>query len=613
LARTPTPHANGNASRHVAGNWALVANFFAERLHRLQQWLDPRRDLSAECGYPSDYIDPSVFQSLFDREAIAARVCEVLPKECFQVTPSIYEDEDPDAVTPWEAALAAVCDSLAGNSYHKEEKGSRLVEVLRRADILSGVGTYGVILVGIDDDLPLDRPAAMRPPRQAPAARTLAKPPRRRNGKPAAPAPANALPPAAAPAPARDGAPSTSQPAGVTRNLTFLQVFPEYYCRVMELDQDERSPRFGLPTLYSITSGDAGRSGGVGVMTRTVHWTRVVHLVDGDHQPAVNDAFGAPRQRPVLNRLLDLRKIYGPDAEGYYKNGIAGWSFETHPDTSADLDRSALKDEWEEATNSLTRVVATEGGTFKPLVTPVADPRPHIEIQIEAICIKLGIPVRIFKGSERGELASSQDDAAWNDRLRERQNNYLTPRVICPVIDRLIALGVLPEPQAPDGYKVWWPDLESQGQGEKASVAQAKTTAIATFFDPAKQLAGEMAPLDFWSRIMGYGDDEARQIVEAAEEEKAKRKAEAEAEQAKQQELMARQAEEAHRRQVELKVKAGAPQQQSWPEGDGEDEPAEGAVANAAGPEQPPQPVTAEAPNANNEAPPAADDIAGGA
>jgi hypothetical protein len=386
--------------------------------------------------------------------------------------------------------------------------------VLRRADILSGIGCYGVLLVGIDDNMPLDQPAAMRPPRQAKGGR-LAKPPRKRNRTGPKPAPAlDGQSPAPTPA-ARDGAPTAAaQPQGATRRLTFLQVFPEYYCRVIEFEQDEQSPRFGLPTLYSITFGDANRAGGMGVgmTTKTVHWTRVVHLVDSDHQPAVNETFGAPRQRPVLNRLLDLRKIYGPDAEGYYKNGIAGWSFETHPDASYDLDRSALKDEWEEATNSLTRVVATEGGSFKPLVTPVADPRPHVEVQLEAICIKLGVPVRVFKGSERGQLASSQDDAAWNDRLRERQNNYLTPRVICPVIDRLIALGVLPEPQSEGGYKVWWPDLESQGKAEKADIALKTTQAMSAYV--GGNVEALMAPRDYLTGELGKTDQEADAIIE---------------------------------------------------------------------------------------------------
>jgi len=101
----------------------------------------------------------------------------------------------------------------------------------------------------------------------------------------------------------------------------------------------------------------------------------------------------------------------------------------------------------------------------------VVDPTAQIAVQIEAICIKLGIPIRIFKGSERGELASSQDDAAWNDRLRLRQMYYITPRIVIPFIDRLIMLGVLSEPV---GYSVTWDDLESTTKADKARIPSTR-------------------------------------------------------------------------------------------------------------------------------------------
>ena len=40
---------------------------------------------------------------------------------------------------------------------------------------------------------------------------------------------------------------------------------------------------------------------------------------------------------------------------------------------------------------------------------------PFIEVHLQAICIKIPCPKRVFMGSERGELASAQDDSQWND------------------------------------------------------------------------------------------------------------------------------------------------------------------------------------------------------
>ena len=52
-----------------------------------------------------------------------------------------------------------------------------------------------------------------------------------------------------------------------------------------------------------------------------------------------------------------------------------------------------------------------------------------------------GVPYRILVGSEEAKLASSQDKRTWNERVQKRRDNYLTPMVVRPFVDRLIALG----------------------------------------------------------------------------------------------------------------------------------------------------------------------------
>jgi hypothetical protein len=65
-----------------------------------------------------------------------------------------------------------------------------------------------------------------------------------------------------------------------------------------------------------------------------------------------------------------------------------------------------------------------------------------LEAQLDYMAIALGVPKRVFMGSEQGELASSQDSKSWGKRVIKRQNEYLTPMLIRPFIDRLIAMGV---------------------------------------------------------------------------------------------------------------------------------------------------------------------------
>jgi hypothetical protein len=204
-----------------------------------------------------------------------------------------------------------------------------------------------------------------------------------------------------------------------------------------------------------------------------------------------------------------------------------------------DIDEEKTKDMMWRWQNGLQRWIQLTGQSIKGLSPQVVDPSGQIEKQLEAICIKLGCPVRIFKGSERGELASSQDDTAWNDRLKQRQGGYLTPRLIVPFVDRLVSLGVLPPPEQ---YFVWWPDLTSKSDSEKAAIAAQRTSAVVQYVGAsANNIQATLAPVDFWTRIMGFDDEEAQAIVDNAEEEKKRleeeaKKAQAEADAAAQKE-----------------------------------------------------------------------------
>lgn len=454
--------------KQIARIESLVGNIATTRSNLLRGILDPKRDIDAECNYPSwanGFVSPEEYQRLYDRESIAARVVEVLPKETWQVQPTVYEVEDPDKTTTFEQRWRDLTRSLRGQSWFQDECGSPVWEYLLRADELSGVGQYGVILLGLDDTLDWSQPAVASP----------------------------------------------------TRQLGFVRVFPESLAAIVQYEPDKSNHRFGQPVMYQMTFNDAttatGNPGsGLTTGTRNIHWTRCVHIAD--NLKTSSEVFGRPRMSTVLNRLLDLRKLYGGSAEMYWKGAFPGISVESNPMLGAevDVDTESTRDQIENYYNGLQRYMALINMSAKSLAPQVVDPTPQINVQIEAICIKLGIPIRVFKGSERGELASSQDDASWNDRLRERQHNYVTPRIITPFVDRLIQLGVLPTPQ---GYSVYWPNLDSLGESDKATIAVQKTNAMYQYVNGG--IEGLMSPVDFLVTIIGLSETQALSVVDAAQ------------------------------------------------------------------------------------------------
>ena len=83
---------------------------------------------------------------------------------------------------------------------------------------------------------------------------------------------------------------------------------------------------------------------------------------------------------------------------------------------------------------------------------------------------------RPLQFGKRGELASTQDRENWNDRVRERREDFAEPFVVRLAVDRFIKLGILP---AAD-YTVRWPRLHAMTQGEAVAAVKAIAEASAS-------------------------------------------------------------------------------------------------------------------------------------
>lgn len=450
----------------------LLANEATSRsalFRRISSTIDPRRNIDTECGYPdTGKLTAKVYQDLYDREAVAARVVQMLPRETWKVQPEVYESEDKEELTEFEQALK---DLLRGDdNYYQDQRGCALWEYLERADVLSGIGHFGVILLGIDDGLELREPAE------------LAKKGQRNRPE---------------------------------RKLIYVRVLPESLVQITQFESDPRSPRYGQPVMYSVTFNDPSEfHGGVGLTTATadVHWTRVVHVVDS---PESSEVFHVPRMRPVVNNILNLRKMYGAAPEGYWRSCFTGLSFETNPQAGkVAVDIPGLRDQVEAYINGLDRTLLTENMQVKTLGVSVVDPRTQVDIQIEAICIKIPCPKRKFMGSERGELSSGQDAGEWDDTVVGRQNSVTTPRLVAPVINRLIQLCCLPEPE---GFSVHWPPITKNDKEKEAKIAVLLMQALQAYVSGGVNAI--VPEVDALTRILGWDEAEVLEMLERAAEQ----------------------------------------------------------------------------------------------
>lgn len=461
-----------NIARDLRDNLHTINETLIRRTDLAKRWMDPRRSINDECGYPeTSELNITDYKELYDRDPIAARVVDVLPQETWKINPYIFETEEIDNVTPFEQALKDLSakimttGEMEEESWFEDDQSNPICEFLLRVDKLSGIGHFGLILLGVDDGKPLNEPLALD---------------------------------------------------SKEKELLYLRTFDESLIDIIRYDEDRSSRRYGHPTAYNITLNDPyAHNEGAPIDTSTieVHWTRVVHIADNLNS---SEIFGVPRQRPVLNRLMDLVKLYGGSAEMFWKGAFPGFSLETHPELGGQVDLpSDIKDQIENWQNGLQRILAIAGTSIKSIAPQVADPSAHIDGQIDAICIKLGMPKRIFMGSERGKLASTQDESTWKDRLKARRELHVTPRLIVPFINRLIMAGVLPKPE--QKYKVKWVDVDTLKPNEKADVSVKRSDAMTRYIKA--QAWKLMSPLDFLHRELGYSREEAQEILDNREED----------------------------------------------------------------------------------------------
>jgi hypothetical protein len=420
------------------------------------------RNLDKECQWPE--IDPTLeqYQKMYDRVSIARRVVQVHPEETWSVYPELYEVED-ERVTAFERQWNAFVRQT--NCWH----------YLHRVDEQSGIGQFGVLLIGLDDGLKLDQPA-----------KGIDK-----NGKKVGKSP---------------------------KKVTFLRPFPQRLVKIKTYDTNVNSPRFTQPLMYNITLSDPNAEPSdvddetptPGTSDVDVHWTRILHIADNRES---SDTHGTPRLKSVYNDILDLRKVKGSSAEMFYKGGFPGLSFEALPEVAITgiLDKESLKKEIAAYSAGLQRYMRLVGMTAKSLAPQVADPSNHLVGLLQLICAAIKVPLRVFMGSEAGHLASQQDSVTWNRRLQGRQSQYINPMIIDPFVRRLMLLDVLPEV---DSYIIQWRDLNNLSDTDKAKVSLQKAQAILQYV--TSNSAVMIPPYMFLTRVLMFSDKEAKAIIDAA-------------------------------------------------------------------------------------------------
>ena len=384
----------------------LVAR--AELSARLGQQYNGYRDIYNALGYKKEltYAD---YWNQYSRQDIAKAIIDRPVKATWQGQLELIESEDAEK-TAFEKA------------WYDLNKKFKLRSLLSRVDRLTGIGCYGVLLLGLDDVRIIE---------------DFKKPVN-----------------------------------GGTRKLLYIKPFGEDSAKIDKYEINPSNPRYGMPLYYSIQVADIASGSSTTVQ---VHYTRVIHILE-DHLES--EVKGVPKLESVFNRLMDLEKLVGGDAEMFWRGARPGFSGNVTEDYQlTDTMKNDLMEQIEEYEHDLRRILINEGIDLKALAQQIADPKSHFDVQIACISAVTGIPQRILSGSERGELASTQDAGEWKTYVQSRREDHAEPHIVRPFVDRLVELKILPAPDSND-YKVDWLDLFSVSEKERVDIGKARANAI---------------------------------------------------------------------------------------------------------------------------------------
>ena len=295
------------------------------------------------------------------------------------------------------------------------------------------------------------------------------------------------------------------KPANGKQKLIYLRQFSEASVTIETWETNTSKERYGLPLFYKIQVESTGTE-----LTKDliVHHSRVIHVLSNN---LLSEVYGQPRLKPIANRLEDLEKLLGGDAEMFWRGARPGYHAAAQENYEmGDDEIEALQDELDKYEHDLRRFISAKGVDIKALDQQIADPGNHVDIQIQAISAQTSIPKRVLVGSERGELASSQDKDQWLTLIQSRMTEFAEPNILRPFINKCMEHGILSKVAE---YFILWADIFAPSEKQKAEVGEIRAKAMKAYADSL--FASEILPPKLAYKILlGLTEEQSQELID---------------------------------------------------------------------------------------------------
>jgi hypothetical protein len=366
-----------------------------------------KRNVAEALGYALE-LGMGDYRNRYDRGDVAGRIVDFYPKSTWRGGCQVYDSEDPNEVTPFEAAVEFIVT--------KHDLWSRLLS----ADIVSGIGRYSVLVLGAEGT----------------------------NWK--------------------QELPTISGPEGL---LYLSPPYGEDKATISQWVEDRTNPRYAKPLFYSIKSTRADGAASIAQdvhWSRVIHVADVKGEDDIFAEPRLRRIWN---RLDDLDKVVGggseafwQRVHRGMQANVDKEVAVAMAGL---PDGGKAM-KDDLEKQFDEYVHGFRRYLRTAGVEIQEFGTDVSNFSNQVDALMTIIACAAHVPKRILMGTERGELASGQDKGEFDDAVQGRRAGF-GERVVRQFFDRLISVGCLPEP-ADGSYDVAWPDIEEEDQVGKADI-----------------------------------------------------------------------------------------------------------------------------------------------
>ena len=446
---------------HSRNTFLMVANALGisgrlDLQRRLGLSYDGKRDIYTALGYKKDLVFDD-YWNRYRRGDIASRLIDAPVQATWRGIPKVLVDGE-----EWEE-----WEELAENL--------QIWTYFTRVDTLASVGQFAVLFLGYKDEISTN------------------------------------ITQGEATVGSNAGVVDLSSPVTNAQEIAFVRPYSQSNATIVKFNNDVTSENFGMPQTYNIgtqelENSDTEDASSVTQLSLKVDESRILHVAHGLLE---SETYGTPTLQAVFNRLEDLDKVMGGSSEMYWRGAFPGMSFESEGDAEIDeteIDR--MNDEIENYVHSMSRYIRLSNTKANVLSPNISSPKDNVQALLTIISATQAIPQRILTGSERGELASTQDESNWFATINERRADYAEPEIIRPFIDAMIDEDILEAPK--DGYMVVWPDLAKLSEESAVKINERKVKMIGEYlFKGGEQI---LPVKTFLIDMLGYSEDEADAI-----------------------------------------------------------------------------------------------------